>query len=67
MVLREISYRFRRRAQGDRGSLSLNGFPLAVLAGVVVAEALVALVSMITCAFLLASSGIEGQAQRDVL
>ena len=62
MVLHEIIYWFSRRAQGDRGSLSLNGFPLAVLAGVVVAEALVALVCLTLRAFLRAFSGIEGYA-----
>ena len=68
MVLRDIIYWFSRRVRGDRGSLSLAGLSLAVLAGVVVPEALVALVGLSSWAFsLVAFPGIEGLAECDVL
>ena len=60
-MLRDIIYWCIRRFRGGRGSLSLAGLTLAILAGVVVPEAFVALVSKIKFAFLLAVTGIEGR------
>ena len=67
-MLRDIICWIIRRFRGGRGSLSLAGLTLAILAGMIVAEALVALMSVTIRAFaFMAISSVEGWAKRDVL